>query len=45
MALQMTSIDDKLGAVAVAVARSFGLGGREAVAKLPEQRVSRWRGD
>jgi hypothetical protein len=33
------------GAVAVAVALSFGLGGREAAAKLAEHWVSRWRGD
>lgn len=32
-----------LGAVAVAVALSFGLGGREAAGKLMEHWVSRWR--
>jgi hypothetical protein len=45
MALQMTSIDEKLSAAAVAIARSFGLGGREAAARLAEHRVSQWRGD
>ena len=33
-----------LGAVAVAVALSFGLGGREAAGKLMEHWLSRWRG-
>ena len=33
------------GAVAVAVALSFGLGGREAAGKLMEHWVSRWRRD
>lgn len=33
-----------LGAVAVAVALSFGLGGREAAGKLAEHWASRWRG-
>jgi Conserved TM helix len=34
-----------LGAVAVAVAISFGLGGREAAAKLMEHWLSKWRRD
>lgn len=34
-----------LGAVAVAVALSFGLGGREAAGKLMEHWLSRWRKD
>ena len=34
-----------LGAVAVAVALSFGLGGREAAGKLAEHWLQRWRGD
>jgi hypothetical protein len=34
-----------LGAVAVAVALSFGLGGREAAGKLMEHWLSRWRRD
>ncbi len=34
-----------LGAVAVAVALSFGLGGREAAAKLTEYWLARWRKD
>ena len=33
------------GAVAVAVALSFGLGGREAAGKLMEHWLSRWRRD
>jgi hypothetical protein len=33
------------GAVAVAVALSFGLGGREAAGKLMEHWLSRWRKD
>jgi hypothetical protein len=33
------------GAVAIAVALSFGLGGREAAGKLMEHWVSRWRGE
>ncbi len=34
-----------LGAIAVAVALSFGLGGREAAGKLMEHWLSRWRRD
>lgn len=34
-----------LGAIAVAVALSFGLGGREAAGKLAEHWLSRWRKD
>jgi hypothetical protein len=34
-----------LGAVAVAVALSFGLGGREAAGKLMEHWLARWRGE
>ena len=34
-----------LGAVAVAVALSFGLGGREAAGKLMDHWLARWRGD
>ncbi|MGH8848540.1 MAG: mechanosensitive ion channel, partial [Polaromonas sp.] len=34
-----------LGAVAVAVALSFGLGGREAAGKLATQWLERWRKD
>lgn len=33
------------GAAAVAVALSFGLGGREAAGKLLEHWVARWRRD
>lgn len=34
-----------LGSVAVAVALSFGLGGREAAGKLMDRWLSKWRGD
>ncbi len=34
-----------LGAVAIAVALSFGLGGREAAGKLMEHWLARWRGE
>jgi hypothetical protein len=33
------------GAIAVAIALSFGLGGREAAGKLMEHWLSRWRKD
>jgi hypothetical protein len=34
-----------LGSVAVAVALSFGLGGREAAGKQMEHWLARWRGE